>query len=303
MSVTCATHASCASLVGFDACEPVVAQVRLKQSAIQSTCCSIEMTMLLSTDGLPGPVIVNRFGKPADHEPEVGARAVGPRVAERQAVAAPDVDAEQRAGHRVEAGGEHDGVELVLARRSCGCRDVVISTIGVFFRSTRVHVRPVVGLEVVGVDAQPLAADGLVLRGERLGDLGVVHDLRGSCRGRTRRRASFASSLKSEVACSCRGTRTRPSPIGPRTRAAPLVRRHLEGGLGVRARCCCRSRTAVRRSRNSAKCVSLHASRSWSIGPLLRGDREVRACVGTRSGERPARRSWGSTGSPTNRCR
>ena len=39
------------------------------QSAIQSTCCSIDTTMLLSTDGLPGPVIMNRFGKPASSSP------------------------------------------------------------------------------------------------------------------------------------------------------------------------------------------------------------------------------------------
>ena len=37
----------------------------LRQSLIQSTCCSIETIMLLSTDGLPGPVIMNMFGKPA----------------------------------------------------------------------------------------------------------------------------------------------------------------------------------------------------------------------------------------------
>ena len=35
------------------------------QPAMKSTCCSIETIMLLSTDGLPGPVTVNRFGKPA----------------------------------------------------------------------------------------------------------------------------------------------------------------------------------------------------------------------------------------------
>ena len=40
------------------------------QSAIHSTCCSIDTIMLLSTDGLPGPVIVNRFGNPAIAEPE-----------------------------------------------------------------------------------------------------------------------------------------------------------------------------------------------------------------------------------------
>ena len=35
------------------------------QSAIQSTCCSIAWIMLASTDGLPGPVMVKRLGKPA----------------------------------------------------------------------------------------------------------------------------------------------------------------------------------------------------------------------------------------------
>ena len=36
-----------------------------RQSAIQSTCCSMETIMLLSTEGLPGPVMAKRFGKPA----------------------------------------------------------------------------------------------------------------------------------------------------------------------------------------------------------------------------------------------
>ena len=40
--------------------------------------------MLASTDGLPGPVTVNRFGKPDRLEPEVRARAVGPHVAQRE---------------------------------------------------------------------------------------------------------------------------------------------------------------------------------------------------------------------------
>ena len=33
--------------------------------AMNSTCCSIDTGMLDSTDGLCGPVIVNRFGYPA----------------------------------------------------------------------------------------------------------------------------------------------------------------------------------------------------------------------------------------------
>ena len=49
-------------------------------SAIQSTCCSIDTIMLLSTDGLPGPVISEQVREPGDAEAEVGARAVGPLV-------------------------------------------------------------------------------------------------------------------------------------------------------------------------------------------------------------------------------
>ena len=39
------------------------------QSVIQSTCCSMATGMLVSTEGLPGPVIVNRFGKPGTCRP------------------------------------------------------------------------------------------------------------------------------------------------------------------------------------------------------------------------------------------
>ena len=39
------------------------------RSAIHSTCCSIDTTMFESTDGLPGPVMVNRLGKPATMMP------------------------------------------------------------------------------------------------------------------------------------------------------------------------------------------------------------------------------------------
>ena len=40
-----------------------------RQLVIHSTCCSIATGMLVSTDGLPGPVMVNRLGKPATCRP------------------------------------------------------------------------------------------------------------------------------------------------------------------------------------------------------------------------------------------
>ena len=48
----------------LDRVESAVAQVHEAMSVIQSTCCSIDTIMLDSTDGLPGPVIMNRFGNP-----------------------------------------------------------------------------------------------------------------------------------------------------------------------------------------------------------------------------------------------
>src|SRR5260370_41098589 len=39
------------------------------QSPIQSTCCSRAATKLVAALGLPGPWIVNRFGKPATASP------------------------------------------------------------------------------------------------------------------------------------------------------------------------------------------------------------------------------------------
>jgi hypothetical protein len=38
-------------------------------SATQPTWCSIDTIMLVSTEGLPGPVMVNRLGKPGTWMP------------------------------------------------------------------------------------------------------------------------------------------------------------------------------------------------------------------------------------------
>ena len=87
----------------------------------KSTCCSIDTIMFDRTDGLPGPVIVKRLGKPARHEPEVGRRPVGPLLPQREAVAPGDVDGDHRAGHGVEPGGVDDRVERRTTRRRCRC--------------------------------------------------------------------------------------------------------------------------------------------------------------------------------------
>mmetsp|Transcript_18652 Transcript_18652/g.57337 ORF Transcript_18652/g.57337 Transcript_18652/m.57337 type:complete len:202 (-) Transcript_18652:1054-1659(-) len=47
-----------------------LARMWSRQAAIQSTCCSMERVMLLRTLGDSGPVMVNRFGKPATVSPK-----------------------------------------------------------------------------------------------------------------------------------------------------------------------------------------------------------------------------------------
>ena len=62
-SLTCVTQPAWAVSVGSMRSNPS-SRRRSSWSAIQSTCCSIDTDMFDSTDGLPGPVIMNRFGKP-----------------------------------------------------------------------------------------------------------------------------------------------------------------------------------------------------------------------------------------------
>src|ERR1700709_1878075 len=73
--VTCSGHSSCASA---DASTTRWPDARISPSSVvmNSTWCSIEVTMLVSTDGEPGPVTVNRFGKPATATPRYAVGAV-----------------------------------------------------------------------------------------------------------------------------------------------------------------------------------------------------------------------------------
>jgi hypothetical protein len=91
-----------------------------------------------------------------------------------QAAAAAQVDARQRAGEGVEAGGQHQQVGPVLAPAAHHAvrRDALDR------RAAHVHQRDVgavVGVVVAGVDAQPLAADR-VHRAQACGHRRVAHD-------------------------------------------------------------------------------------------------------------------------------
>ena len=65
---TWSIHWSWAASVASTVAWPSV-RAKARQSAIHSTCCSIDTTMLDRTDGLPGPVTMNRLGNPAAATP------------------------------------------------------------------------------------------------------------------------------------------------------------------------------------------------------------------------------------------
>ena len=62
-SFTCRTQPASAASVGSIVAMPSRRRWS-RQSATQSTCCSIDTIMFDSTDGLPGPVTVKKFGNP-----------------------------------------------------------------------------------------------------------------------------------------------------------------------------------------------------------------------------------------------
>ena len=114
-------------------------------------------------------------GEPGDHQTEIGGRPAGPFVRQGGAVADTDVDFFQRAGHRVEAGGEHDRVEFVFIHRrpQAGFRQFH------YWIGSRVYQRDVVAVVrfvIIGIEAKALGADRMVLRRQPFRDRLVFDD-------------------------------------------------------------------------------------------------------------------------------
>ena len=218
-----------------------------------------------------------QVGEARRADAEIGARPLGPLLAQRAAAGAADVDREQRTGHRVEAGGEHDRVDLVLHagdahaprrdRFDRGLRDV-----------DQRDVRPIERRVVAGIHAQALAADHLLgreLRRERriphyLADL-RAHELGG---GLVR--------LVIEEQVAERGDE--PESADP----PPLfVDPVALGGVDLVGQHRVRREVGAERLRGialaEARVVRLHLAHELGIERgVVRGDREARACAGRR---------------------
>ncbi len=89
-SLTCATHFSVESVLASIRFWPFARMSRM-QLVIQSTCCSMAIGMLHNTDGLPGPVMVNRSREFRRLQAKVSARAGRPGILQLDTLAAADV--------------------------------------------------------------------------------------------------------------------------------------------------------------------------------------------------------------------
>src|SRR3954469_3952880 len=133
-----------------------------RQSAVQSTCCSHARIIWLLTPGLCGPVIMNRFGKPAIISPRYVRGPSSHFRLDRQSRIRADLDFLHGAGHGVEAGGEDDSVERVLGigRAQPRRRDLLDRLAS---DVDQADVVAVIRLVVVGIEDEPLGADRVVV--------------------------------------------------------------------------------------------------------------------------------------------
>ena len=112
-------------------------------------------------------------GEAARHHADRCARAICPLVSEHRPVDPPDVDPVERSGDRVEAGGVHDDVEVVVAggRLDAVCGDPHDRRV---LQRHEFDIVTVVRLEIVGLERQALERETVVGRDQLLGDLGIV---------------------------------------------------------------------------------------------------------------------------------
>ena len=87
---------------------------------------------------------------------------------------APDIDALDGAGHRVESSGQHHGIEIEagVLRLDAGGGEILKRI------SAQIDQRDVVAIVrrvIAGIDARPLGAERVILGREQFGDLGILH--------------------------------------------------------------------------------------------------------------------------------
>src|SRR6266851_3655197 len=116
------------------------------------------------------------IGEVVHQDAEKGLRSVLPLFLQRHPIDAPDVDAVETAGDRVEAGRVDDDIEFVLgiAGLDAGRGDALDRRLG---DVDQFDIRLVIDLEVAAFEGYPAGAETVVLRDQRLGDDRVLDAL------------------------------------------------------------------------------------------------------------------------------
>src|SRR3984893_10801955 len=116
------------------------------------------------------------IGEAVHQNAEKGLRAVLPFFLQRRSIDAPDVDAVETAGDRVEAGRVNDDVEFVLgaAGLDAGRGDAFDRRLG---DVDQLDVGLVVDLEVAAFERYPAGAEAMIFRDQLLGDDRVLNPL------------------------------------------------------------------------------------------------------------------------------
>ena len=113
------------------------------------------------------------IGKALDRQPEIVERPVRPFLLQALAITPPDIDGQQRPGHRVEAGRKDDRIKskLPVARGDTGGGDRA-DRIGLDIDNLDIGL--VEGLIIMGVETGALGADREFGRGQYVGDPAVL---------------------------------------------------------------------------------------------------------------------------------
>ena len=154
------------SLLGLDALQPIVAQMRQAAGDPVDMLLAAEDHLALHAGALRARDH-EEVREAGDHDAEIGARAARPLLLDRRAPIGADIDLLHGAGHGIEACCEGNRIEVVVGVRraqAVGCDLLDRCAADVDQRD----VVAIVGLVIVGIEDEPLRSDRVIIGAEQL---------------------------------------------------------------------------------------------------------------------------------------
>ena len=114
-------------------------------------------------------------GKAGDAETEIGARAIGPFLFEREAAGTANIEVDDGAGHGIEAGSEHDAIEgaFLIAGAYALRRDLEQRRLT---HIDQAHVLAIESFVITGVETGALGTKREIVGAQRFCGLRIAHD-------------------------------------------------------------------------------------------------------------------------------